>query len=204
MPIDVAHIGFAYGDRVIFDDLSCQFSEGMVTGLIGPSGSGKSTLIALLIGQLAPGRGRISYPAALLDRGVIAPRRVAWVMQSANLFTRRTAAENVALPLLANGTRRRDAMTRAETALDRVGLGARLHDRGGLLSGGERQRVAVARALAVRAPLLIADEPTVSLDQTNRDRLVQTLLAAAEAGTIVITATHDPEVARACHRRVAL
>lgn len=204
MPIVVDELRFSYGERLVLDGVSCRFADGAMTALVGPSGSGKSTLIGLLVGQLRPDRGRIHYPDSLCHNGEIDLSRVAWVMQAANLFTRRSAIENVMLPLLISGVDRSQAEARADTALERTGLGDRVGDVVGRLSGGQRQRVAVARALATEAPLLIADEPTVALDRDNKDALVGDLLLAAADGAIVIVATHDPAVAARCHAEVHL
>lgn len=204
MPIVVADLHFAYGERVILDGLSCRFDPGVLSGLVGPSGSGKSTLLALVMGQLHPDRGSITRPASLFRDGGVDLARIAWVMQTANVFARRSALDNVALPVRCAGIPAQHAAERASSALASVGLAERERDTCGLLSGGERQRVAVARALATAAPLLIADEPTVSLDHANRDLLVDALHAAARAGAIVIVATHDPAVYGACDAVVTL
>lgn len=204
MPIIVTDLRFAYGPRMIFDRLSCRFQPGAMTGLVGPSGSGKSTLLALLMGQLSPDNGSITLPPELCRGGRVDASQVAWVMQTSNVFTRRPARDNVALPLRCGGVARHLADRAAVSALTTVGLGSRAHDRSGLLSGGERQRVAVARALATGAPLLIADEPTISLDHANRDLLVTALRSAAHAGSIVIVATHDRAVYDSCDALVML
>lgn len=204
MSIVVSELSFAYGVRKIFDKFSCRFDDARMTALVGASGSGKSTLIALLIGQLAPASGLVSYPGSVLTGGRIDPQRIGWVMQTANVYPRRTVLDNVALPLRVVGQSRKSAQSHAQDAIDRVGLGGRGRTRCGLLSGGERQRVTVARALAMKAPLLIADEPTVSLDHENRDLLVDTIRQAADAGAIVIVATHDPSVYERCDAVVRL
>lgn len=204
MPIDVTGIAFGYPGRPIFDGFSCHFAEGELTALVGPSGVGKSTLIALLIGQITPSSGRIDYPSRLLRGGRVDERRVAWIMQTANVLARRSALDNVSLPLVAAGAARTIASRRAAAALAEVGLAAMQGQTCGVLSGGERQRVTVARAVASDAALLIADEPTVSLDHANRDLLVATLRAACNADVIGIVATHDPAVYEACDRVVRL
>lgn len=197
-------VSFAYGSRPIFEHFSCRFEPSATTALVGPSGSGKSTLLALVMGQLSPSSGRVHLPDALLSGGEVDRGNVAWVMQTANVFTRRSASDNVALPLRCRGRSRAESRARAVDALEVVGLRDRADDRCGLLSGGERQRVAVARALAVRAPLVVADEPTVSLDHANRDRLVAALVGVARTGAIVVVATHDPAVWSACDAVVRL
>lgn len=204
MPIELSDLSFSYGERLVLDRLSCTFPEGTTSALVGPSGSGKSTVIALIIGHLLPASGSISYPPELLLDERIDSRRIAWVSQTADLFTRRSAIDNVLLPLRVAGVDPVEAFARATEALRRTGLATRQHDEPARLSGGQRQRVAVARALAARTPLVIADEPTVALDKDNRDRLVDDLTIAADAGAIVILATHDKAVWARCDQRVML
>lgn len=203
MSIVLRDVTFAYGNRQILDRFSCHFDRGAMTALVGPSGSGKSTVIALVLGMLRPSAGDISYsPTVVRSDGSLDLGRVAWMMQTANLFPRRRALDNVALPLHCAGVAA--ATDRASAALADVGLVDRQHDVCGRLSGGERQRVAAARALAAGAPVLIADEPTVSLDRANRDLLVSALVTVARRGAVVIVATHDPAVYEACDAVVAL
>jgi ABC-type lipoprotein export system ATPase subunit len=204
MPVVVTDLHFAYGDRVLFDGISCEFLEGRLTAVVGPSGSGKTTLIAMIVGLLPVERGNITYPGGLLVDSRLDRTRVGWVMQTANVFVRRTVLDNVALPLRVATHSTIESRMRAIDALQAVGLGSRLDDRCGVLSGGERQRVALARAIATSAPLLIADEPTSSLDRANRDKLLDSLRIAAVGGAIVIVATHDAAVWDACDDRIDL
>jgi ABC-type lipoprotein export system ATPase subunit len=204
MPLVVSDLSFGYPGREIFSGLSCEFCEGELTALVGPSGVGKSTLIALLMGQLAPTGGTIGYPRGMLRFGKVDVRKVAWVMQTANVLPRRTALDNVALPLVAAGQPRDGAVRQAAAALAEVGLEPAEHRMCAVLSGGERQRVTVARSIASAAPLLIADEPTVSLDHANRDMLVASLRAACCPSVIGIVATHDPVVYESCDRIIRL
>lgn len=198
MPLIVEDLEFSYGPRKILNRFSLELHERQMVALMGPSGTGKSTLLGLLVGHLRPEHGTITYPASLVRNGVLDRKRVAWIMQSANIFGRRTALENVMLPLRLAAVSKGEQIRRATDALELVNLTERKHDRGAKLSGGEKQRVAVARAIAVQSSLLIADEPTVALDRANRESLIAALKQSARAGAIVLVATHDPEVAEAC------
>jgi|SRR5690625_3836185 len=204
MPLLIEGLSFSYGEREIFRDFNVELHEQKMTALMGPSGSGKSTLLGLLVGQLTPHSGRIEYPTPLLSRSRVDRSRIAWIMQSANVFGRRTAFENVILPLRLKYASGEEQKARGAQALAAVRLTERANDRAGKLSGGEKQRVAVARAIAMQAPLLIADEPTVALDKTNRTSLIKALRQCALSGAIVLIATHDPEVAEACDSIVTL
>jgi ABC-type lipoprotein export system ATPase subunit len=204
VPLTVADLHFSYGARVIFAGLSCEFVEQQVTGLVGPSGTGKSTLLAVVVGAERAASGVVHYPPALLHNGKVLSDQIAWMSQSANLMLRRSALDNVILPLLGRSVARGDAVALGHNALASVGLSGYGERRCAELSGGERQRVAMARALAMGAPLVVADEPTSSLDRANRLLLLDALHAVARAGAIVIVATHDAEVIEACDRVVDL
>lgn len=204
MPVIVRDLAFSYGERVIFDSFSCEFRESQITGVVGPSGSGKSTLLANLVGAESPRAGSIEFPASLTHNGELVRHRVAWMTQTANLMLRRTSLDNVALPLRSRGIEPRTARRAALAGLNEIGLSGYGERRCLDLSGGERQRVAMARALVGRLPLLIADEPTASLDRLNRQLLLDGLRTVASAGAIVIVATHDPEVVETCDHIIDL
>jgi ABC-type lipoprotein export system ATPase subunit len=204
MPIVLDDVSFSYGDRVIVDRRSASLAEGRLTGIVGPSGSGKSTFLGLVSGELRSDGGRITYPSSLGSGSSPPGHLIGWVMQTTNVFPRRSVLDNVALPARLAGRARDDAKAAALDALDLVGLAAFGHRRCASLSGGERQRVAVARAVAADAPLLIADEPTASLDRANRDQLTGILVAVARQGAIVVVATHDAAVAGRCDELIEL
>jgi putative ABC transport system ATP-binding protein len=175
--------------------------HGDVTMVMGPSGSGKSTLVAALSGLLKPDAGQVSALGCdLWSRGAVELDRFrldhcGFVFQGFNLFPALTAVEQVAIILRHSGVTRRDARTRAEAALDEVGLGAHLHQRPAELSGGEKQRVAIARALAKNPELIFADEPTSALDGESGQVVAHLLQRAAKTrGAAVICVTHDPRL----------
>ncbi len=165
--------------------------------LAGESGSGKTTALHLLSGLLAPERGRVEVGDVCVsalgegDRDAFRARSVGYVFQDFNLLPGLSAQENVALPSSLAGQAPAVARRRATELLERLGLdGSRSVTQ---LSRGERQRVAVARALAARPGLLLADEPTASLDPVRRDQVLDALFSLAEGATLVLV-SHDPAV----------
>ncbi|MCB9897401.1 MAG: ABC transporter ATP-binding protein [Planctomycetes bacterium] len=185
--------------------------EGEMLGVIGPSGLGKSTLLNILGGIDFPTRGELSWRGVALP-GCESPairahraRAVCFVFQDLNLVTHLTAEENAALPLLCQGVARREALGAARVQLEALGLGRLLHRRAHQLSGGQRQRVAIARAFASRAPLLLADEPTGSLDPETAQAVMDAFATRARhEGRTVVLVTHDPALARRTCDRVLL
>jgi lipoprotein-releasing system ATP-binding protein len=191
--------------------LDLRLEPGERVAIVGESGVGKSTLLHLLGALDVPTAGRLvvdgtdvfALPEAALAE--FRNRTVGFVFQFHHLLGDFTALENVMLPALIGREPVRAARARALALLERVGLGARLHHRPGELSGGEQQRVAVARALVRRPRLLLADEPTGSLDPATGERVAQLLLELnAEHGATLVVATHNPALAAAMSRRLRL
>ncbi len=180
---------------VALQNVSCCVRAGDRIAATGPSGSGKSTLLHLLAGLDTPTAGTVTWPA-LGPRSSLRPGPVAVVFQAPSLLAPLNVAENVALPLLLAGVDEGDAGQRASEALATLGLeglGTKLPEE---LSGGQAQRVVVARALASRPRLLLADEPTGQLDHANGALVIDALLAAAAAdGAALVITTHDERVA---------
>ena len=175
--------------------VSCTLRPGMQVALTGPSGSGKSTLLHLLAGLDTPTGGTIAWPG--LDGGPAGrPGLISLVFQGPSLLPPLDVTENVALPLLLAGCAETQARERATAALHDVGLdelAARLPEE---LSGGQAQRVAVARALAARPRVILADEPTGQLDSAHAAQVAGLLLAAAtRLGAVLVLSTHDPAIA---------
>jgi putative ABC transport system ATP-binding protein len=189
-------------------DVDLTIGAGEFVAVMGPSGSGKSTLLHLVGGLDRPDRGEVRIegePLAGLSEEALAHlrrRRIGFVLQFFNLFPLLSAAENVAFPLMLDG--RRDALALAGEALERVGLAARATHRPGELSGGEQQRVAVARALVTRPAVVLADEPTGSLDTLAGEDVLRLLRAAADDGQSVLLITHDAPAAAYADRVVRL
>lgn len=193
----------------VLDGADLTVSAGEVLALLGPSGSGKSTLLACCAGLDSPNSGRVvlaGQDLAPLDeaaRARLRARSLGFVFQDFRLFADLTAQENVRLPLELAG--RADAVAVADRWLDRVGLGQRSQHRPHQLSGGERQRVAVARALVADPVLILADEPTGSLDRRTGGLIADLLLDLARAsGAAVVLVTHDAELASRADRRVSM
>jgi ABC-type lipoprotein export system ATPase subunit len=175
--------------------VSCEVNAGEGIAIVGPSGSGKSTLLHLMAGLDEPTTGTINWPA-LGDRSGLRPRLVGVVFQGPSLLAPLDVEENVALPLVLGGTDPALAAEAARIALARVGL----EDVTGMLpeelSGGQAQRAAVARVLAARPRLILADEPTGQLDHVTGARVMDSLLAtASETGAALVVSTHDAAVA---------
>ncbi|MEO3760446.1 ATP-binding cassette domain-containing protein [Mycobacterium sp. B14F4] len=195
----VEYSGGGHAVRPI-DGLSLDVAAGSLVILMGPSGCGKTTLLSCLGGILRPSDGTIRYGdvdvTSLNAKELAAYRRnsVGIVFQAFNLVPSLTAVENVVVPLRASGLSRRASRKRAEQLLARVGLEDRLHHRPGDLSGGQQQRVAVARAIALDPPLILADEPTAHLDFIQVEEVLKLIRELASGDRVVIVATHDSRI----------
>ncbi len=201
------------GALTVLNDVSLEVAQGESLAIVGPSGSGKSTLLHIIGTLDRPTGGSVTLNGqdlgALNDQQLAAVRnrQIGFVFQSHYLLPQCTVLENVLVPTLAAGeaAKRDGAGERAERLLKRVGLGERMSHRPGELSGGESQRVAVVRALINKPQLLLADEPTGSLDQTSARELGQLLLELnREEGVTLIVVTHAPELARRMGRVLEL
>jgi len=195
----------------VFDGFNASFPSGQLTALTGRSGSGKTTLLRLLAGLDLPDAGEVvvlGTPLPSLDRAARAAFRrdhVGVVGQDARLVEFLTAAENVALGLSLRGIAAEDADAPARAALESVGLGELADRRANELSAGERERVAIARAVAVRPAVLLADEPTARLDEANARAIAELLgRLARDSGTAVVCATHDVAVIDQADSEMAL
>jgi putative ABC transport system ATP-binding protein len=197
----------ATGTLDILRDVNFTLQRGQTVAIVGASGSGKSTLLTLLAGLDTPSSGTVHLDGTDLfalnedQRAALRAQKVGFVFQSFQLLGNLTALENVMLPLELAG--RRDARQTAMQMLERVGLGARLGHYPKLLSGGEQQRVALARAFVVHPAVLLADEPTGSLDFATGERIMQLMFDLnREQGTTLVLVTHDRAIADRCERRI--
>ncbi|HEY7995385.1 MAG TPA: ABC transporter ATP-binding protein [Steroidobacteraceae bacterium] len=196
-------------DLVILQEIDLAVTSGEAVAIVGASGSGKSTLLAILAGLDTPTTGSVHLEGVDLfslgedARAQIRGRLVGFVFQSFQLLPALNALENVMLPLELAG--RQDAESAARAMLERVGLAERLGHYPKHLSGGEQQRVALARAFVVQPKVLMADEPTGSLDAGAGDAVIKLMFELnAQAGTTLVMVTHDEQLAQRCGRIVRL
>ncbi|MFN7570662.1 MAG: ABC transporter ATP-binding protein [Betaproteobacteria bacterium] len=203
----------ATGSLTILDDINVSIAAGETVAIVGASGSGKSTLLGLLAGLDTPTAGSVKlFGQDLFDRdedGRAAMRaaKVGFVFQSFQLLPHLTALENVLLPMELSGIAPdgQDPVAAARALLARVGLGERLSHYPKTLSGGEQQRVALARAFVGHPPLLLADEPTGSLDVRTGEAVIELMFELnRERGSTLVLVTHDLEIAARCGRRIEL
>ncbi len=197
------------GTLDILRDVDFTLRRGETVAIVGASGSGKSTLLSILAGLDTPTSGQVLLAAENLfaldedERAALRSRQVGFVFQSFQLLANLSALENVMLPLELAG--RRDARAAATRMLQRVGLGERLGHYPRLLSGGEQQRVALARAFVVEPALLLADEPTGSLDFATGEKVMALMFELnREQGTTLVLVTHDRAIAQRCERRIEI
>jgi putative ABC transport system ATP-binding protein len=197
------------GTLDILRDIDFRLAPRETAAIVGASGSGKSTLLSIIAGLDTPTRGTVRLDGHDLfalsedDRAALRAQKVGFVFQSFQLMGNLTALENVMLPLeLAD---RRDARKAATEMLERVGLGQRLAHYPKVLSGGEQQRVALARAFVVQPALLLADEPTGSLDFATGESIMRLMFELnRELGTTLVLVTHDRAIAAQCERRITI
>jgi putative ABC transport system ATP-binding protein len=197
------------GLLTILHDVSFDVAAGEAVAITGVSGSGKSTLLGLIAGLDVPSAGEVWIDGVSLftldedARAALRGQKLGFVFQSFQLLPMLTALENVMLPLELAG--RNDARRTAQSVLQRVGLGERMHHYPSRLSGGEQQRVAIARAFAGRPQLLLADEPTGSLDAARGERIADLLFELnRENGATLLLVTHDAVLSQRCGRRIEL
>ena len=199
----------ATGPLTILRDIHIRFAPRETVAIVGASGSGKSTLLSIIAGLDTPTTGSVRLVGTNLftldedARAAVRAAHVGFVFQSFQLLGNLSAIENVMLPLELQG--RSDARVRATEMLGRVGLGDRLRHYPKVLSGGEQQRVALARAFVVQPAVLLADEPTGSLDFATGERVMELMFELnRESGTTLVLVTHDRAVAARCDRQLRI
>ena len=197
------------GPLTILHEISFELQRQQSVAIVGASGSGKSTLLSIIAGLDTPTSGSVRLAGIYLfsldedARAAVRAEHVGFVFQSFQLLGNLSAIENVMLPLELQG--RSDARARATEMLERVGLGSRLRHYPRVLSGGEQQRVALARAFIVRPALLLADEPTGSLDFATGERVMELMFELnRESATTLVLVTHDRAVAARCDRQLRI
>lgn len=190
MQLGLHGIGHTFdGHNWLFRSLEVELESGHVYALTGPSGSGKSTFLSIVANWMQPSEGSVDRPPNF---------NVCWVFQNPHGVAKRTARDHVALPLLAQGSRPRDADRRAAELMDRFALSRMAKRSFSDLSGGEAQRLMLARGIATDPDVLLVDEPTAQLDRSAARAVNHVIAETAQEGTIVVVATHDLETRDAC------
>ena len=209
--VSLRHVSRSFAGGVLaLRDVSLDIGHGELVAIVGPSGSGKSTMLNIIGTLDRASAGTVEIDGLAVadlrdnDLSALRARRIGVVFQHFHLSPGVSALDNVADGLLYTGTGLRERRERAEAALRQVGLAHRLDHRPHQLSGGEKQRTAIARALARRPVLLLADEPTGALDSTSGEGVVQLLFELHRAGTAVVVITHDRDLAARFDRQAAM
>jgi putative ABC transport system ATP-binding protein len=209
--VEARDIQLSFGATPALRGASVAVAAGEIVAVMGPSGSGKSTLLHCLAGILVGDAGEVRFAGQRIDqlrdeeRSTLRRHRFGFVFQFGQLVPELTAEENVALPLLLSGARRRDALPRARAWFERLDLAGLEHRRSGELSGGQAQRVALARGLVAGPEVLFADEPTGALDSLTGEHVMELLVTSArEQGTTVVLVTHEARVAAYADREVVV
>jgi len=190
--------------------VSLTIYDGEFVAIIGPSGSGKSTLMHIIGCLDVPTSGEVFLDGhqvgKMQERSLaeIRNKKIGFVFQSFNLLSRTSALENVALPLLYNGTTEEDSQRLAKESLSKVGLGDRLNHHPNQLSGGQQQRVAIARALVTNPTIILGDEPTGNLDSKSGKEVMEIFHSLHRQGKTIVLITHDAKVAKQADRSIWL
>lgn len=209
--IQLTDISKSYGQLTVLHNISLSIEPGEIMAIVGPSGAGKTTLLQIAGSLDRPDSGHVSYDGTditqLGDKRLSNFRNsnIGFVFQFHQLLPEFTAEENVALPALIGGRRHRDALSEARRLLDLLGLTNRMTHRPAQLSGGERQRCAIARALINNPKVVLADEPTGSLDSANRREIQEVFRRLRQDfGHTFVIVTHDPSMAEVADRVVSM
>ena len=209
--IKVSNIHKRFGDLEVLRGVSLEVGKGEIVSIVGASGAGKTTLLQI-IGTLLPADGGEVEIAGTKIFGLnekhtaeFRNRHIGFVFQFHNLLPEFSALENVMMPALIGGAKRKEAKQRALELLEAVGLSARAEHKPAQLSGGEQQRVAIARALINRPSVVLADEPTGNLDTHNRDEIQRLLFEVREKiGQTIVMVTHDERLAEMADRKIVM
>ncbi|WP_299367938.1 ABC transporter ATP-binding protein [uncultured Porphyromonas sp.] len=201
----------SFGSLQILKEITLSIHQGEITSIVGPSGAGKTTLLQIIGTLLKPDKGELSIdgvnPFALSaqKQAHFRNKQIGFVFQFHQLLPEFTAAENVAIPAMIAGMSKRQALSEAEQLLTQLGLADRLKHRPAQLSGGEKQRTAVARALINRPTLILADEPSGSLDTQRKEELIELFFELRDQlGQTFLIVTHDEDFAQRADRTLSL
>jgi len=204
-PLSVDRVTVAYDRNVVLRDVSVSVEPGRVLAVTGPSGAGKTTLLWAMAGLVRPVSGSVTVGGVpLRNRDHAVSEHVVLVPQDNWLALILTAGENVQVALVACGVKPPEARRRTAESLEWLGLADQADQLVEELSGGQQQRTALARGIALRGSVLLADEVTSELDAQNRQRVLDLLRAEADRGSAVVFATHDPEAAAVCDSELHL
>ena len=204
-------ISKSFGLLQILNDISLSIRPSEITAIVGPSGAGKTTLLQIIGTLLKPDRGQLlidgvnPFALSAQRQAHFRNRQIGFVFQFHQLLPEFTATENVAIPAMIAGMSKKQAIQKAEQMLSQLGLADRLKHRPAQLSGGEKQRTAVARALINRPSLILADEPSGSLDSQRKEELIELFLELRDQlGQTFLIVTHDADFAQRADRTVSL
>lgn len=209
--IKVSNIEKSFGDLKVLRGVSLEVKKGEIVSIVGASGAGKTTLLQILGTLLSADSGEVEIAGVKVlsfsekRTAEFRNRHIGFVFQFHNLLPEFSALENVMMPALIGGTKRKEAKQRALELLEAVGLTERADHKPAQLSGGEQQRVAIARALINRPSVLFADEPTGNLDTHNRDEIQRLLFEVRDKfGQTIIMVTHDERLAEMADRKIVM
>ena len=208
--ISFSHVSKKYaGDVTALSEISLDINEGELVFLTGPSGAGKSTLLKLIAGMEKPSAGVLQVSGQdmrKLNRTTLPflRRKLGLIMQQQRLLNDRNVLANVMLPLIISGATTQEAKERATVALERVGMLGKAHALPKTLSGGEQQRVSIARAVVHKPRIILADEPTATLDRENGRMVLDMIEAFNRAGVTCVISTHDDRLLQDADRIVQL
>lgn len=209
--IKVSNIRKSFGDLEVLKGVSLEVGKGEIVSIVGASGAGKTTLLQIMGTLLEADGGEVEIAGTKVlelsekRTAEFRNRHIGFVFQFHNLLPEFSALENVMMPALIGGAKRKDAEQQALELLDAVGLTERADHKPAQLSGGEQQRVAIARALINRPSVLFADEPTGNLDTHNRDEIQSLLFDVREKfGQTIVMVTHDERLAEMADRKIVM
>ena len=209
--IKVSNIHKRFGELEVLRGVSLEVKEGEIVSIVGASGAGKTTLLQIMGTLLPADGGEVEIAGTKLfglnekHTAEFRNRHIGFVFQFHNLLPEFSALENVMMPALIGGAKRKEAKQRALELLEAVGLSARAEHKPAQLSGGEQQRVAIARALINRPSVVLADEPTGNLDTHNRDEIQRLLFEVREKfGQTIVMVTHDERLAEMADRKIVM
>ena len=202
MYVELKDINKTYAGYQASNHVSFGIEQGRLIALLGPSGSGKTTILRMIAGLETPDSGEIVIDGKVVNNIPASERGIGFVFQNYALFRYMTVYDNIAIPLYLSNCKNEDIHKRVRTLAASVGLQEILGKKAKFLSGGQKQRVAIARAISKHPLLILADEPTGSLDSKTAAEIMGLLKSIHKSGTTVVLVTHDMDIAASCERTV--